>query len=251
MVKATDASLNTGSQTVNVAFANGVIATPPSVQISSPTEGQTLTGATTIDASVTAGTNIISYVTLSIDGIVTGNKTTGPFTFALDTSNYVNGSHIVNVTAHDSADLQGYRTVSVTFSNTAAAIPALGLLEITQQTGSTQVSISVTGAVSYLTLSVDGSIIRNKTVAPYSFIIDTTALSDGPHTLNVTVVGPGGRASTESVITISNGVPQPTGSNLAGWEATMIGGSLLLIGGVMFLVASVLMLRRSKMRRLK
>ncbi len=251
-VMATDANSNSGSHTITVTISNGVVVTnPPSVQISSPSDGQVLTGTISVNATVTAGTNAVNFVTMSVDGTIVGNKTVGPFVFELDTSPYMNGSHIINVTAYDTMDLMGSRSLSATFANATTSPPMLSPLQIVQQTGSTEVSVSVTGSVTNVTLAVDGTVVRYKTVAPFSFIIDTTVLTDGQHTLNLTATGPGGITSAETTITVSHGAQQPVSSNLSRWEATIIGGSLLLMGGVVFMVASVLMLRRSKMRRVK
>jgi hypothetical protein len=250
-VRATDASSNNGSQTMTVTFSNGAAINPPSVQISFPVDGQTVTGAIYVNTTVTAGTNIVSYVTMSVDGTVVGNITAGPFDYALDTAGYANGIHAINVTVHDTAGLHGSASVSLTFSNAAASVPSLGVLNILQQSSTALVSVNVTGVVSYVTVSVDGAVVANRTAAPYSFTIDTTALSDGQHTVVVTATGTGGSASAESTISVSNAIPRTTGTDLSRWQATIIGGSVLLIGGVAFMVASVLMLRRSKMRRLR
>jgi hypothetical protein len=252
MVSATDANSNSGSHTITVTIANGVIVTtPPSVNITYPVNGQSLTGAITVNVTVTQGTNAVNWVTMSIDGTVIANKSAGPFDFILDTSTYVNGSHVINITAYDTMDLRGSQTVSATFGNTPVLAPILSPLQVVQMTDSVTVSVGVTGSVTNVTLAVDGTIVRYKTVAPFSFIIDTTVLSDGQHTLNMTAIGLGGSASSQTTITVSHGAQTPVGPDLSRWQATIIGGSLLLIGGVVFMVASVLMLRRSKMRRLR
>ncbi|HEY3420531.1 MAG TPA: Ig-like domain-containing protein [Methanomassiliicoccales archaeon] len=250
-IRATDANLNNGSHTISVRIANGVvITTPPSVIISYPINGQVLAGTISVNTTVTPGTNAVNFVTMSVDGTIVANKSAGPFNFNLDTSSYVNGSNVINVTAYDTMDLLGFQTVSATFGNATVTAPTMGPLDIVTQTGTTQVTVPITGPVSYVTLSVDGSVIDNITIAPYSFTVDTTRLSNGQHSVNVTAVNAGGSSYKEATITVSNGVPQPT-TDLSRWEATIIGGSLLLIGGVAFLVASVLMLRRSKMRRMR
>ena len=250
-VRATDAGSNNGSQSVAVTFSNGAADINPSVRISSPADGETVTGSVSVNSTATAGTNPVSYVTMSVDGTVVGNMTAVPFDYALNTSNYSNGVHAINVSAYDSAGLHGSASISLTFNNTVTSVPALGVLNILPGSGIAQVSVNVTGAVSYVTVSVDGAVVANKSAAPYSFIIDTTALSDGQHAVVVTATGTGGSASARSTITMNNAVPQPTGTDLSRWQATIIGGSLLLIGGVAFMVASVLMLRRSNMRRLR
>ena len=252
-VRATDASANSGSHTISVSFANGIIVTnPPSVSITYPTAGQILTGPFPVNATVTTGSNPVNLVTLTVDGKVIANMTAGPYSFNLDPTGYVNESHLINVTAYDTIDLLGFQTLSVIFGNTKVVVPTLGPLNIVNHTGSTQISVSTIGAVSYVTLTVDGKVVSNKTTpSPYSFTLDITQLSDGQHILNVTATGAGGSTSEVVTITVSGGGQQPTTTDLSKWEATIIGGSLLLIGGVAFMVASVLMLRRSKMRRMK
>jgi hypothetical protein len=245
-VKATDSNQNVGSRTIGVVFSNGR-GTSPIVSITSPTAGRILSGTAIVSASVTNGTNRLGYVTVSVDGIAIGNLTSGPFDFSLDTRSFQNGSHTINVTAHDSKGLQGSSEISLRFINPAPTVPRLSV-SVLQQNGSAQVSVSVNGSVSYVNVSVDGTLVGNLSSPPYEFTIDTSALSNGTHTLIVTATGPGGSSSEQSSLTVNNPVQT---TDLSRWEATIIGGSLFLVGAIVFLVASVLMLRRSKMRRLR
>jgi chitinase len=245
-VKATDSNQNVGSQTIGMIFSNGR-GTSPTVIITSPAFDQVVSGIAIVSASVTNGTNPLGYVTMSVNGTLTGNLTAGPFNFTLDTRSYQNGSHAINVTAHDSKGLQGSSEISLRFINPAPTIPRLSV-NVSQQNGSALVSVSVNGSISYVTVSVDGMVMGNSTAAPFDFTIDTTSLSDGQHDIIVTATGPGGSSSAQANISVSNPVQT---TDLSRWEATIIGGSLFLVGAIVFLVASVLMLRRSKMRRLR
>jgi Domain of unknown function (DUF1929)/Bacterial Ig domain/Galactose oxidase, central domain len=100
--------------------------TPPTVSITAPTAGASLTGTTaiTINASDT-GTGVAG-VQLQIDGLIFGTAvTSSPYTFNVNTARFSNGAHTLTASAWDFANNTASASpVSVTFSNSNPGTPA-------------------------------------------------------------------------------------------------------------------------------
>ncbi|MDX6604161.1 MAG: hypothetical protein QOF23_670 [Solirubrobacterales bacterium] len=77
-----------------------------------------------------------------------------------------------------------------------------------------QVAVSG-GTPSRVDFAVDGTVKSSRTTSPYTFggsggTLDTTALSDGSHSLTATAYGPRGvKATTRVTVTVSNGALEP------------------------------------------
>lgn len=98
--------------------------TPPTVSITSPANGATVSG--TISVSANASDNVgVAGVQFTIDGGNLGSEiTTAPFSTSLNTALYANGSHTLAAVARDAAGNKSTASVSVTVSNTTAPPPS-------------------------------------------------------------------------------------------------------------------------------
>jgi len=101
----------------------------PVVEIISPSDGAIVEGVIDVNATVQS-TVPIAYVTLQIDGVVVGNSTSEPFGWEVDTAEYANGEHTLNVTAYDTNGSFGYDEITVNVDNlvVSKAIPAWVLM---------------------------------------------------------------------------------------------------------------------------
>jgi hypothetical protein len=91
---------------------------PPSVSITAPTGGATVSGTTTV--SMTASDNVaVASVQVKVDGTTVATDTTAPYAYSWDTTTVTNGSHTLTAVATDTAGNTATSTaVSVTVSNT-------------------------------------------------------------------------------------------------------------------------------------
>ncbi len=98
--------------------------TPPTVQITSPTASQTVSGSVNIAATVAdnSGGSGLQKVEYLIDNGLLATQTTGPFQTAWNTALTADGSHAVNVRATDIAGNVSTGTVTVTVANNTAGI---------------------------------------------------------------------------------------------------------------------------------
>ena len=93
----------TSDYTVKVTYPTGSgDPTPPTVSITSPTQGQTVSGSITIAA--TASDNVgVTMVEVWIDSGTATPDTTSPYSWSLDTTKLSNGNHTATARAWDAA----------------------------------------------------------------------------------------------------------------------------------------------------
>jgi len=98
--------------------------TPPTVSITSPSSGATLSGTITVTASASDNVAVAS-VQLQVDGTNVGAAvTTSPYSFSLNTTTLSNGSHDLTAVATDTSGNQATSiAIPFTVSNQSGATP--------------------------------------------------------------------------------------------------------------------------------
>jgi hypothetical protein len=98
--------------------------TPPTVSVTAPTNGATVSGTTSVTAS--ASDNVgVSKVEFYIDSALKSTDTASPYSYSWDTTTYSNAAHGIYAKAYDAANNAGTSsTISVTVSNTAPPPPS-------------------------------------------------------------------------------------------------------------------------------
>lgn len=97
--------------------------TVPTVSISAPTSGATVTGSVNITAA--ASDNIgVTKVDILIDGAVVKTLTATPYTFAWDSKTVANGQHSIQARAFDAAGNQGNSSIVNVTVSTSCSAPA-------------------------------------------------------------------------------------------------------------------------------
>ncbi len=93
--------------------------TKPTIALTTPTNGATITG--TVNVSANASDNIgVAKVDFFVDNNLISTIPSGSsYTYALDTTNLSNASHIISATAYDGAGNTNSNSVGVTVSNTS------------------------------------------------------------------------------------------------------------------------------------
>lgn len=208
-VKATDASGNVGqSPSVPITVDN----TAPSVRIVGLTDGQTVRGTISFTTEA-ADANGVTSAELRVDGatdpiaVVSGT----PFRFSFDTTKYPDGAHTLEVTAYDKAGNPGKASVRVVDDNTPPKTIVSGVAEGQLVGGILTLTVSAEdpSGVASVELTADGAVrIAQLTSPPFVFSLNTAALADGPHSLDVTAAdGPGNTATTSLSIVVDNTKP--------------------------------------------
>ena len=88
------------------------------VFITSPSAGSEVSGSISVTASILPVENI-TYATLSVDGVLVDNKTSTPYIWSLDTKQYTDGAHVLQVTAANSTGGLGTKEIAITVNNAA------------------------------------------------------------------------------------------------------------------------------------
>ena len=101
-----------------IEFTVGSVAPPTgfSVVISSPNDGDTVTGNIIIQTDITT-TSSISYAFLTIDGALVENKSAAPYAWSLDTNAYPDGEHLLKVTAVNATGDQAFKEITIDIDN--------------------------------------------------------------------------------------------------------------------------------------
>src|SRR5437899_4328348 len=96
--------------------------TPPTVSITAPASGATVSGNVNITA--TAADNVgVAGVHFDVDGVNLGAEVTSPYQFSWNTRTALNGAHTLTAIARDAAgNVTASSGVNVTVSNTAATV---------------------------------------------------------------------------------------------------------------------------------
>jgi subtilisin family serine protease len=110
---ATDTAGNTGSTQISVTVNNVIDTTPPTVAITSPAQGATV--SRNVSVTVSAADNVgVSRVELYVDGRLTASSVTAPFSTSWNSRKAAAGAHTLVCKAYDAAGNIGVsQTVTV------------------------------------------------------------------------------------------------------------------------------------------
>src|SRR5467141_2564814 len=212
---ARDAAGNrTTSAPVTVTVFNDT--TAPTVSITSPASGATVSGTITVTAS--ASDNVgVAGVQFQLDGVNGVEVTAAPYSISWNTTTASNASHTLTAVARDAA---GNRTTSAPVTVTVFNDTTAPTVSITSPASGATVSgtISVTASASDnvgvvgVQFQLDGVNGVEVTAAPYSISWNTTTASNASHTLTAVARDAAGNRTTSApvTVTVSNGTATVT-----------------------------------------
>jgi hypothetical protein len=179
------------SSVVNVTVSD---TTKPTVSLTAPTNGSTISGTTSLTA--TASDNVgVTKVDFSVDGTVKNSDSASPYAYSLDTTTLTNASHTITATAYDAAGNNLGSSATVTVNNasggTDTSAPTISPLAnlftgITAVAGASYtLSPTITDAsgLQQVIFQIDG--VTKQSTAATSYTFDTRTLTNGTHTLGV------------------------------------------------------------------
>ncbi len=191
--------------------------TPPTVSLTSPAAGSTVSGTITVSATASDNVGVVG-VQFRLDGAGLGTEgTTAPYSVTWDTTTASNGSHTLTVVARDAAgNTATSAPVTVTVSNGPPPDTTPPTVSITSPASESTVSGTITvsamasdnvGVVGVL-FQVDGVALgAEDATVPYAISWDTTTAPDGSHTLTAVARDDAGNTTTSApvTVTVSNG----------------------------------------------
>ena len=217
---ARDEAGNSKSHSISVNVQNTTSDTTlPSVSLTSPASGATVSGTTAIAAS--ASDNVgVAKVEFYVDGALRASDTTSPYSYSWNTTTSSNGSHTVMARAYDAANnsRSASRTVTVSNSTSDTTLPSVSITSPTSGatvsgTLTIQASASDNVGVQSVTFAVDGSTKCTDTTASYACSWDSNTVSNGSHTLTATARDAAGNTRSHS---LSINVQNSTGNGNGG-----------------------------------
>ncbi|MDP2672119.1 MAG: S8 family serine peptidase [Candidatus Daviesbacteria bacterium] len=188
--------------------------TAPTVSITAPSSGSTVSGP--VDINVDASDNVgVTKVDFYVDGVLLGSDISSPYVASLDTISLVNGSsHNISAKAYDLANNVGTSsTVTVTVNNpvstpTPTPVPTSTPAPISSDT--TPPTVSITSPLNGATVkaaskvNVSAAATDNVKIAKVEFYVGgslkcTSTLSSGPYSCTWPVPG---KKNTSYIITV-------------------------------------------------
>jgi hypothetical protein len=178
--------------------------------MTAPANGATLSG--TANLSCTASDNVgVASVQFQIDGANVGTSdTSAPYTFALNTASYPNGSHTLTAIARDAAGNQtASAAITVNISNTDTTPPTVSMTApangaTLSGTANLACTASDNVGVASVQFQIDGANVGTAdTSAPYTFALNTASYPNGSHTLKAIARDAAGNQTTSAAITVN------------------------------------------------
>ncbi len=213
---AQDAAGNTNTastSTDNTVQFNLPDTTAPTVSITSPASGATVSGtAVTVTASAADETGVAG-VRFFVGAMEIGvEDSAAPYQASWNTTTVADGSYTLTAVARDAAgNTRTSDAVTVTVSNGPPPDTAPPSASITSPANGATVSGTITVAASAsdnvgvvsVQFFLDGALITTDTSAPYSLSWNTTGAANGPHTLTAVARDAAGNTTTSAGVTVT------------------------------------------------
>ncbi|MGH7484721.1 MAG: Ig-like domain-containing protein, partial [bacterium] len=215
------------SQVLTGTSSGGGTSTPPTVSITNPTAGTSVSGTVTLAADASDNTGI-SKVQFQMDGTNLGSAATqAPYAVSWDTTTASAGTHTLTAIATDSSGNTAQSSVGITVANDSASsggntsTPTASISSPSDGSvvdGSVTVSANIAGDSSIASVQFrldDTNLGTPVTQMPYSVTWNTSTLSPGKHVLTVVATDSTGNTITSSPVTVTTAgdVAPPTSSS--------------------------------------
>jgi thermitase len=204
------------ARAVNPNGASAPDTSAPTVSVTSPGAGSTVSGTVTVQAA--ASDNVgVTAVSFYVDGVLLGTDTSAPFSYSWNTGSSGNGGHTVTAQARDAAGNNASQSISVNVNNTTAPSPSTGdttapAVIITSPGAGARVSGNVSVLVNTsdnvgvvrVELYVDGALTDASTSAPFTTTWNTNPrkVAPGAHSLQVRAYDAAGNAGLSQIVTV-------------------------------------------------
>lgn len=223
LLSATDSTDLLGSLNATGGATFYVDLTPPTVSITSPSNGAVVSKVSGSNLSITATAtddSAVSKVDILINGALQTSLTTSPYTFSVSTLNLPLGDNTISARAYDPyGNSATSSTITVVLADQTAPT-----INITQPTSGATVSATTTvtasasdntggSGISKVEFYIDGALVRTDTVSPYNYSWDTTTYTDSTHSLTARAYDfatpQNSKLSSAVSVTVDNSDKQP------------------------------------------
>ncbi len=214
---ARDAAGNTTTSAPVSVTVNNADTQAPTVAVTAPANGDTVSGTTTLSANATDNVGIAG-VQFRVDGVDAGAEdTTAPYATSWSTEGVTNAVHSLTAVARDAAgNTTTSAPVSVTVSNADTEVPTVTLTAPASGAAvSGTVTVTATAADNVGVVGVqfrldDNDVGAEDLTPPYSASWATTSTVNGSHTLTAVARDAAGLTASASIpVTVSNAAGSP------------------------------------------
>jgi Galactose oxidase-like, Early set domain/Bacterial Ig domain len=212
-------NLTTTSAGVGVTVSNDT--TPPTVTLTAPASGATVSGIVTVTATASDNAGVAG-LQFKLDGANLGAEVTGapPYSISWNTTGAINGSHTLAAVARDTANLTTTSAgVPVTVSNVPDTTPPTVTITAPASGATVSGAITLTATasdnvgVAGVQFKLDGANLGPEVTgtSPYSVTWSTTGATNGAHTLTAVARDTSNLTTTSSAVsvTVSNAATTP------------------------------------------
>ena len=202
---ATDATNNVSS--LSGALNVTIDTTAPTVAVTSPESGATVSGTITVTTSPADDVGVVG-VQFFLDGNAGTDATTAPYSASWNTNTTTNGSHTVTAVARDAAgNLTTSAPVTITVANDSTAPTVSISSPVSGDTVFGTITVTVNAAddiaVTGVQYFLDGVAGTDVTTAPYSAPWNTRTTTNGSHTLTAVARDAAGNRTTSAPVTVT------------------------------------------------
>jgi glucose/arabinose dehydrogenase len=219
---ARDTTGNTTTSTSVTVTVNNTDTTPPTVQVTAPANGATVSGTVQLTATASDNVAIVGVQFKQGSTNVGAEDTTAPYSVSWNTTALANGSYSLTAVARDQAGnttTSGVITVTVSNGDTTppiVSITAPANLALVQGTITVSAAASDNVGVAGVQFKVDGTNIgAEDATAPYSVSWNTTTLPNGSHALTAVARDAAGNTTTSTTVSVTINNPDTTAPSVS------------------------------------
>jgi hypothetical protein len=140
--------------------------TAPSVALSSPANGATVSGTVSVSAGASDSVGV-SKVDFYVNGVLVSTDSSSPYSCSWDTTTLSNGSYTLSAKASDAAGNVGESgNISVTVSNQVADTTAPTVSSFTMPTTSTSLTVAISALAATDAVGVTGYLVSESSTRP-------------------------------------------------------------------------------------
>jgi hypothetical protein len=207
--RATDLAGNVGASASVTVTVNNVTSdiTPPTVSITAPASGATVSGMVTVRVAATDNSGTVQRVELYKNGTLFATDTSAPFDISWPSEQGANGTTTLFARAYDpSGNKRDSATTTVTVANLADTTPPTVIIQ-SPSNGATlgggwvtiQTVASDASGIAKLTISIDSQVVSTCASDRCSYRVHTRSLSGGAHTITARATDAVGNVAAHAI----------------------------------------------------
>jgi len=197
-LRAVDGAGNQAEASVDVTVDN----TAPIVAITSPGSGAFVSGLITVSVQASDAISGMASVSLYVDGLLRATLTQPAFNFPLNTLQFASGSHTITARGVDNSGNQAETSIIISFDHVPPSVSITSPVSGAMVSGAITVSVAASDSISGIAsvaLDVDNQPHSILNQPPFNFMVDTSGLVPGSHTLTARAIDPAGNQGETSI----------------------------------------------------